>query len=58
LANRGHLTPPPLEPPVLPVAIVVALIEERETWMRMIERFQKLLAPVFHGGLDPLVADR
>jgi len=33
-------------------------VEEWETCMRMIERFQNLQAPMFHGGSDPLVADR
>jgi len=52
LANGGHPTPSPPEPPV------VVPIGEQEGWMRMIERFQKLQAPEFHGGSDPLTANR
>jgi len=39
LANGGHPTPPPPEPLVVLMATVVAPIEKRETWVRMIERF-------------------
>ena len=41
---------------VQPVPIVQT--SEQESWLRLMERFQKLRAPEFHGGSDPLVADK
>jgi hypothetical protein len=32
--------------------------EDHEKWMRLIERFQKLRAPEFQGGFDPMVANK
>ena len=52
-----HPPPPPLEPLVGPVAAVITPVEEQESWMKIIERYQKLRTPEFQGGSDPLVVD-
>ena len=48
---------PRRQPVVLPVTIVVPAVDQ-ESWLHLIERFQKLRAPEFQGGSDPLTADK
>ena len=59
-------TPPPtptptviLAPPPPTVPVVMAPRPDgQEQWMRLIERYQKLRAPEFQGGFEPLVANK
>jgi len=67
----GGVTPPPRTPeapaqtgagaavmaPVVPPEAAAAAAEQ-EIWLRLVERYQKLRAPEFSGGSDPLVADK
>ena len=43
---------------VLPQVLLVAPVVDQESWLCLIERFQKLKEPEFQGGSDPLVADK
>ena len=67
----GGVTPPPRTPeapaqpgagaaviaPVVPPEAAAAAAEQ-EIWLCLVERYQKLRAPEFSGGSDPLVADK
>jgi len=44
-------------PIVLPVTIVVPAVDQ-ESWLHLIERFQKLRVPEFQGGSDPIAATK
>ena len=44
-------------PPVITPAVAVASAEQ-EVWLRLNELYQKLRAPEFSGGSDPLIADK
>ena len=66
LEARLTPTPPPtptptviLAPPPPTVPVVMAPRPDgQEQWMRLIERYQKLRAPEFQGGFEPLVANK
>jgi len=66
LEARLTPTPPPtptptviLAPPPPTVPVVMAPGPDgQEQWMRMIERYQKIRALEFHGGFEPLVANK
>ena len=45
------------QPVVLPIPIVVPAADQ-ESWLHLIQRFQKLRAPEFQGGSYPLAADK
>ena len=67
----GGITPPPRTPeapaqtgagaavmaPVVPPEAATTAAEQ-EIWLRLVERYQKLRAPEFSGGSDPLVTDK
>ena len=57
--SAPHRQPEP-QPVIHQVAQPVPVVQtsEQESWLRLMERFQKLRAPEFHGGSDPLVADK
>ena len=49
--------------PIVPVTTAPAGVmapgpDSQELWMKTIERYQKLRAPEFQGGFDPLVANK
>ena len=51
--------------PIVPVttapprpAVTAPGSEGQEQWMRLVERFQKLKAPEFQGGFDPLMSNK
>ena len=66
----GGVTPPIQTPDTAPgpgeavvappagagAAIAAEIAAEQEAWLRLVERFQKLRAPEFSGGADPMVA--
>ena len=45
-------------PPVFQPVPISVPVSDQEFWLRLIARFQKLRVPEFHGGSDPLVADK
>jgi len=54
------LLPPTPETPTTPTGVIVTAPgpDGQEQWMKMLERYQKLRAPEFQGGFDPLVANK
>ena len=46
------------QPTVIPQIQLVPAATEQESWLRLIERFQKMRAPEFQGGSDPQAAVR
>ena len=68
LAATPQHTPQPPEIGVAPIPLVPTGTAHvgvaapgpvgQEQWMRLIERYQKLRAPEFQGGFDPLVANK
>ena len=56
---EGPTIAQPASPVVQPGVVVPAVsAADQEAWLRLIERYQKLRAPKFQGGADPLVADK
>ena len=57
-----HTTPPSPTPetPITPTGVMVTAPgpDGQKQWMKMLERYQKLRAPEFQGGFDPLVANK
>ena len=49
--------PPEVTPAAIPVTVPDRATEQ-ETWLRMVERYQKMRAPEFQGSPDPLAAHR
>jgi hypothetical protein len=48
------------EPAVVQPDMAVSAVSsaDQEAWLRLVERYQKLRAPEFHGGADPLGIDK